>query len=54
MQDLISSPIDTNKYSNGILMDLAKAFDSVDHNILLDMLQNYRIRVCLAYGSKAT
>src|SRR5688572_5355178 len=44
MQDLISQAIDTNKYSIGIFLDLAKAFDTVDHKILLDKLENYGIR----------
>src|SRR5688572_3294916 len=44
MQDLISKAIDTNKYSIGIFLDLAKAFDTVDHKILLDKLENYGIR----------
>ena len=35
MQDKISSAIEKNEYAMGIFFDLAKAFDTVDHNILL-------------------
>src|SRR6218665_1862495 len=35
MQDKISSAIENNEYAMGIFFDLAKAFDTVDHNILL-------------------
>jgi len=44
MQDRISNAIDRNEYSLGIFFDLAKAFDTVDHGILLSKLERYGIR----------
>jgi len=44
MQDEISNAIERNEYSLGIFFDLAKAFDTVNHNILLSKLNNYGIR----------
>jgi len=36
--------IDNNEYSVGIFFHLAKAFDAVNHNILLSKLELYGIR----------
>src|SRR6218665_1366818 len=44
MQDKISSAIEKNECAMGIFFDLAKAFDTVDHNILLKKLDVYGIR----------
>ena len=42
--DKISSNIDNKKHSVGIFLDLRKAFDTIDHKILLRKLQCYGIR----------
>ena len=42
--DKISSAIDRKEHSVGIFLDFSKAFDTVDHNILLDKLSHYGIR----------
>ena len=40
----IRQAIDNNKYSCGVFIDLQKAFDTVDHDILLKKLDHYGIR----------
>ena len=40
----IRDSLDQNKLACGIFIDLQKAFDTVDHNILLDKLAYYGIR----------
>ena len=40
----IHSAIDNCEYSIGILLDLAKAFDTVNHTILLNKLEHYGVR----------
>ena len=40
----ICESIDKKKYVMGIFIDLKKAFDTIDHSILLDKLYHYGIR----------
>ena len=40
----IRQAIDSNKFACGVFIDLQKAFDTVDHNILLKKLDHYGIR----------
>jgi len=44
IQDRITKAMDSNEFSIGIFLDLAKAFDTVDHGILLAKLKHYGIR----------
>ena len=40
----ITNAIDNNQYTMGIFLDLSKAFDTVNHAVLLYKLEHYRIR----------
>ena len=40
----VESSLDKNEYSIGVLCDLSKAFDTLDHGILTDKLYHYGIR----------
>ena len=44
MYDCISSAIDRNEYAIGVFIHLAKAFDTLNHDILLQKLECYGIR----------
>ena len=45
IQDLLTTVIDTSKLSIGVFLELAKAFDTVNHDTLLKTLSIYGIRV---------
>ena len=42
--ECVRSALDEGKYACGIFVDLQKAFNTVNHNILLDKLSHYGIR----------
>ena len=44
LYDKISAGFDANKHTVGIFLDLSKAFDTVDHAILISKLDHYGIR----------
>jgi retron-type reverse transcriptase len=52
LTDKISKAIDDGKYTIGIFLDLSKAFDTVNHDILLKKLEHYGIRHYQKYGTR--
>ncbi len=44
LTESIKSTLDKNKFGCGIFIDLQKAFDTVNHEILLSKLEHYGIR----------
>ena len=44
MVDKITAAMDANRFSIGIFLDLSKAFDTINHKILLEKLNHYGIR----------
>jgi len=44
LYDKISAAVDMQEFSIGVFIDLSKAFDTLDHNILLRKLEHYGIR----------
>ena len=44
LTEKLRSALDKGEFSCGVFLDLQKAFDTVDHEVLLDKLQHYGIR----------
>ena len=44
LYDKISLALDRKEIAAGVFIDLSKAFDTVNHNILFDKLQHYEVR----------
>ena len=44
--DKLTQAIENCEYVIGVFLDFSKAFDTVDHKILLDKLYHYGVRGC--------
>ena len=44
MVDKITTAMDNKQFSVGVFVDLSKAFDTLNHKILLHKLEHYGIR----------
>ena len=43
LYDTLANAIDNKEYTMGVLIDLSKAFDTVNHEVLVAKLQHYGI-----------
>ena len=51
--DSIYDSFNQNKYTLGVFIDLSKAFNTVDHNILIDKLNSYGKKTIALNGFRA-
>ena len=51
--DSIYDSFNQNKYTLGVFIDLSKAFNTVDHNILIDKLNFYGKKTIALNGFRA-